>query len=92
MEIAFGQEAYITQFDSFMRHQLTVKTREVPKINSVYDAFEKHEKEIIIEDSGSEALLPFVKNIHTYSGYYCNMNLAQEQNHQLQLVLRDLRE
>ncbi len=30
MEVDFGQEAYGTHFDSFMRHYLTVKTGEIP--------------------------------------------------------------
>jgi len=35
MEVAFGQEAYGTHFDSFMRHYLTVKTGEIPNVNKV---------------------------------------------------------
>lgn len=38
MELDFGQEAYGTHFDSFMRHYLTVMTGEIPNINAVYDA------------------------------------------------------
>ena len=34
MELDFGQEAYGTHFDSFMRHYLTVKTGEIPNINA----------------------------------------------------------
>ena len=30
MELDFGQEAYGTHFDSFMRHYLTVKTGDIP--------------------------------------------------------------
>jgi uncharacterized protein with ParB-like and HNH nuclease domain len=39
MELAFGQEAYGTHFDPFMRHYLTVKTGEIPRIDEVYEAF-----------------------------------------------------
>lgn len=42
MEIAFGQEAYGTHFDGFMRHYLTVKTGETPNIRAVYEAFKAH--------------------------------------------------
>ena len=42
MELDFGQEAYGTHFDGFMRHYLTVKTGEIPNINAVYDAFKGH--------------------------------------------------
>ena len=39
MEIAFGQEAYGTHFDGFMRHYLTFKTGEIPNVRAVYEAF-----------------------------------------------------
>ena len=45
MEVDFGQEAYGTHFDSFMRHYLTVKTGDIPNINAVYDAFKSHARE-----------------------------------------------
>ena len=32
MEVAFGQEAYGTHFDGFMRHYLTVKTGDIPNV------------------------------------------------------------
>ena len=39
MEVGFGQEAYGTHFDGFMRHYLTVKTGEIPNVREVYEAF-----------------------------------------------------
>ena len=42
MELDFGQEAYGTQFDSFMRHYLTVKTGEIPREREVYEAFKDY--------------------------------------------------
>ena len=38
----FGQEAYGTHFDGFMRHYLTVKTGEIPNISEVYEAFKAY--------------------------------------------------
>ncbi|MCY7337910.1 MAG: DUF262 domain-containing protein [Chamaesiphon sp.] len=35
MEVKFGQEAYVTHFDGFMRYFLTVKTGALPKIGEV---------------------------------------------------------
>ena len=35
MEVAFGQEAYSTHFDGFMRHYLTVKTGDIPNVREV---------------------------------------------------------
>ena len=92
MELAFGQEAYSTQFDSFMRHYLTLKTREIPKISAVYDAFKKHTRVSVSARTGFNSLADFVADIYTYSDYYCKMNLDQEQEEQLQSVFRDLRE
>ncbi len=38
MEVAFGQDAYSTHFDPFMRHYLTLKTGEIPNVRAVYEA------------------------------------------------------
>src|SRR6185437_15189358 len=45
MEELFGQVAYTDQFDSFMRHYLTVKTGEIPRIDDVYDAFKEYDRQ-----------------------------------------------
>jgi uncharacterized protein with ParB-like and HNH nuclease domain len=37
IEVDFGQEAYDTHFDAFMRHYLTVKTGEIPRLDEVYE-------------------------------------------------------
>lgn len=42
MEVAFGQEAYGSHFDKFMRHYLTLKTSEIPNVRAVYEAFKAH--------------------------------------------------
>lgn len=41
MELEFGQEAYSSSFDSFMRHYLTMKTGNIPKIDEVYEEFKR---------------------------------------------------
>jgi len=53
MEVAFGQEAYGTHFDSFMRHYLTVKTGEIPNVNKV---------RILIPSLGTTARWRWVRN------------------------------
>src|SRR4029078_3362423 len=40
MEVDFGQEAYGTHFDGFIRHYLTVSTRRTHNGNAVYEASE----------------------------------------------------
>ncbi len=89
METAFGQEAYGRHFDGFMRHYLTVKTGEVPKIRAVYEAFKQYTRTPGVSATGVDAL---VKEIHTFSGYYCAMALDQEAVQELALAFRDVRE
>ena len=89
MEIAFGQEAYDTHFDSFMRHYLTVKTGDIPKIKQVYEAFKAHARDTQVSAAGVDAL---VADVHTFADYYCAMALDQEPNQKLKAAFHDLRE
>lgn len=86
MELDFGQEAYQTYFDAFMRHYLTVKTKEIPKINSIYEAFKKYHRE---KNLSIETL---VTDIRAYSRYFCNMALGQESDKELSYAFKDLKE
>lgn len=89
MEIAFGQEAYNTHFDGFMRHYLTVKTGEIPRLDEVYEAFKAHARSIGAIDDGVE---PLVKEIRDYARYFCAMALGGEPDPNLKLAFHDLRE
>jgi uncharacterized protein with ParB-like and HNH nuclease domain/predicted transport protein len=89
MEIDFGQEAYGTHFDSFMRHYLTVKTGEIPNVNEVYDAFKAHARSRDVADAGVETL---VKDIREYARYFCAMALSGENDAELKVAFHDLRE
>ncbi len=89
MEVAFGQEAYGTHFDSFMRHYLTVKTGEIPNVRAVYEAFKAHARSPAVAAAGVDAL---VADIHAYAGYYCAMAVDKETDKDLALAFRDLRE
>lgn len=89
MEVAFGQEAYNSHFDSFMRHYLTVKTGEIPRLDDVYDAFKGHARAPQVAAMGIEAL---VKDIRDFARYYCKMALKAEENPDLKLAFDDLRE
>ena len=70
MEIAFGQGAYSKHFDDFMRHYLTVKTGEIPKVHRVYEAFKMYKGQLILDD--------LVADLRKFSGYYCAMELGKE--------------
>jgi len=89
MEVAFGQEAYGTYFDAFMRHYLTVKTGEIPRIDEVYAAFKRHARTPEMAEAGVEAL---VRDIRDFAGYFCAMALGGEAEPDLATAFRDLRE
>ncbi len=89
MESAFGQDAYNTHFDGFMRHYLTVKTGEIPRLDDVYEAFKTHARSIEAIDDGIE---PLVKEIRDYARHFCAMALGAEDNPNLKLAFHDLRE
>jgi uncharacterized protein with ParB-like and HNH nuclease domain/predicted transport protein len=87
MELDFGQEAYATHFDPFMRHYLTVKTGEIPNVREVYDAFKQYARSK--QSTGIEDL---VADIRAYSRYYCAMALSDETDPELELAFRDIRD
>jgi uncharacterized protein with ParB-like and HNH nuclease domain/predicted transport protein len=93
MEIDFGQEAYGTHFDSFMRHYLTVMTGEIPNINAVYDAFKDHARETRSgANSDEHHIESLVSMIRDYSRYFCAMALDKETDTDLKRAFHDLRE
>jgi uncharacterized protein with ParB-like and HNH nuclease domain/predicted transport protein len=89
MEVEFGQEAYGTQFDSFMRHFLTVKTGNIPNQGEVYEAFKAHARSPDVAKAGVE---PMVADLRTFARYYCAMTLGAEPDPDLRLAFQDLRE
>ncbi len=89
MEVDFGQAAYSTHFDGFMRHYLTVKTGEIPNVNAVYEAFKEYRRGKNVAQAGDEAL---VSDIRTFSRYFCAMALSKETDHDLATAFQDLRE
>ena len=89
MELAFGQQAYSKHFDSFMRHFLTVKTREIPKIDDVYEIFKEYSQKPLIADKGVKELVKDIKN-HAVS--FCAFALGKEADKKLNLAFKDIRE
>jgi uncharacterized protein with ParB-like and HNH nuclease domain/predicted transport protein len=87
MEVDFGQEAYATHFDSFMRHYLTVKTGRIPNIREVYEAFKEHARSSNM--AGVESL---VADIRAFAGYYCAMALGAEPDPELKAAFHNIRE
>lgn len=89
MEVTFGQEAYGDHFDAFMRHYLTVKTGEIPKLKNVYDVFKTHAQQKDVAQAGVDAL---VAEIHAFAGYYCALALGKEPDKELSEAFSDMQE
>jgi len=89
MESDFGQEAYSTHFDGFMRHYLTVKTGEIPRFGAVYEAFKTYARSPRMLEAGMEEI---VADIREFSGYFCAMALGKESDNDLKVAFHDLRE
>lgn len=86
MELLFGQEAYSEQFDAFMRHYLTVKTGDIPKIDGVYNAFKLYFRR------SQQQVETLVADIHQFAGYFCAIALGKEKESKLKDVFQDIRE
>jgi uncharacterized protein with ParB-like and HNH nuclease domain len=91
MEVDFGQEAYGTHFDGFMRHYLTVKmkTGEIPNVRKVYEAFKAHAQ---LPTAGQVGVEELVKDIRNFASYFCAIALDAETNPDLRIAFHDLRE
>ncbi|GAA8984490.1 DUF262 and DUF1524 domain-containing protein [Helicobacter pylori] len=68
-------------FDRFVRHYLTIKTREIPNINKVYAAFKDYRQK---EGIGIEDLL---KDLQKYCGYFCRIVFKKEDDKDLNKAL-----
>lgn len=79
MEEAFKQNE--TLFNQFVRHYLTIKTREIPNINKVYEAFKRYQQERGIE---TEVLL---QDLQKYCGYFCQIAFKKEVDKDLNKAL-----
>ncbi len=81
MEEGFEQEERDTQFNRFVRHYLTIKTREIPNINKVYEVFKDYRQKEGIE---IEALL---QDLQKYCGYFCRILSKKEADKDLNKAL-----
>ena len=85
MEVEFGAENYINEFDEFMRYYLVIHTGNVRiRRGDVYDEFksyfQKHEVETLL------------KSIKEFVGYYCRIALGTEKDSALASAFHDIRE
>ena len=89
MEQAFGQEAYSRHFDGFMRHYLTIKTGNIPKIGRVYEEFKTYSQGRNPEPIEVDSLLA---DLNEFATYYCAMALGKEPEPRLAAAFRDIRD
>ncbi|QQW83431.1 DUF262 domain-containing protein [Helicobacter pylori] len=68
-------------FNKFVRHYLTIKTREIPNIKKVYAAFKdyRQKEKIAIED--------LLKDLQKYCGYFCQIVFKKEADKDLNKAL-----
>ncbi len=79
MEEDFKQNE--TLFNQFVRHYLTIKTRDIPNINKVYEAFKRYQQERGIE---TEVLL---QDLQKYCEFFCQIVFKKEANKDLNKAL-----
>ncbi|MGN8464805.1 GmrSD restriction endonuclease domain-containing protein [Helicobacter pylori] len=79
MEEEFKQNEKL--FNQFVRHYLTIKTREIPNIKKVYAAFKDYRQKegIAIED--------LLKDLQKYCGYFCQIVFKKEADKDLNKAL-----
>ena len=87
IEQIFGQEQYNRQFDAFMRHYLTMKTHDTPKLDRIYETF----KQYFLKYSGSNKTIEdLVSEIRDCSRYYSAISMDSEQDPDLKAAFADL--
>ncbi|QQW92331.1 DUF262 domain-containing protein [Helicobacter pylori] len=81
MEEEFEQSKREDLFNKFVRHYLTIKTREIPNTNKVYVAFKDYRQK---EGIAIENLL---KDLQKYCGYFCQIVFKKEADKDLNKAL-----
>ncbi len=79
MEEDFKQNE--TLFNRFVRHYLTIKTREIPNINKVYEAFKDYQQK---KGTEIEVLL---QDLQKYCKYFCQIVFKKEADKDLNKAL-----
>lgn len=89
MEEDFGQAAYTAHFDSFMRHYLTVRTGNIPRLGDVYEAYKAYARQVQSKGGTIEDL---VKEVRSYARFYCVIALGHQTEPKLAEAFQDIRE
>ena len=89
MELVFGQDAYSQHFDGFMRHYLTVRTGNIPRVGQVYEAFKAYVRRQEAAASDVDTLLA---DLRKFADHYCALAFGRGVEPGLAVALRDLRD
>lgn len=88
MELEFLGAAE-SQFDEFVRHYLTVRTGDIPRLRDIYEAFKDYS---VLQQSAGEDVSDLVVEMREYARRYCALALGKEKNPRLSVVFKDLGE
>ncbi|KAF0847538.1 DUF262 and DUF1524 domain-containing protein [Nocardia caishijiensis] len=86
MELEFAG-ADESQFDEFVRHYLTIKSGEIPRLDDIYDAFKDHAARFTTTDDTIQSL---VVELRQYARRYVAMALGKESDPKLLRAFKDL--
>ena len=87
MEQRFGDE-YTKRFDRFIRDYLTLETRQIPNVKSVYEKFKAH----IPSTDDSEILEITIEDISRYAKHYASIALLQEKDLEFQVCFKNIQD
>lgn len=87
MEQRFGHSDYVALFDRFMRDYLTLKTRQIPNVREIYQAFKAY-----AASSASGSIEEIVADIHRFSQYFVNMALERDPDPSIRAVFKNINE
>lgn len=86
MELEFAG-AEESQFDQFVRHYLTIKSGEIPRLDDIYDAFKGHATAFT---TSGETIETLVVEMRQYAKRYVAMALGKESDTMLLRAFKDL--
>ena len=85
MEVEFGAENYINEFDDFIRYYLVIHTGNVRiRKGDVYDEFKAY--------SRTHEVASLLESLKEFAGYYCRIALGTEKDSALASACHDIRE
>ena len=85
MEKSFGQSAYKTHFDRFMRDYLTLKMNRIPRLDEVYHEFKQY-----VHSQQAATIQDIVADIYLFSKYFVSIALEKEPDRELREAICDI--